>query len=38
MIEFLGDLLTGLLCVIACEFAILFGKFTIEMLMGDDEE
>lgn len=37
MIEFLGDLLTGIMCIVAFEFAILFGKFTIEMISGDDE-
>ena len=37
MIELLSDLLTGLMCVIACEFAILFGRFTYDLLCGDEE-
>ena len=37
MIEFIENLLYCLICVAMLEFVILFGKFTIEMISGDEE-
>ena len=37
MIDIISELLRVLMCIIAFEFAILFGKFTIEMISGDEE-
>ena len=37
MIELLSNLLTGLMCVIACEFAIIFGRFAYDVIRDDEE-
>ena len=36
MIELLNDLLTGILCVIGVEFAIIFGRFAYDVIRDDD--
>ena len=37
MIELLNDLLTGIMCVIGVEFAIVFGRFAYDVIRDDEK-